>query len=652
MKIKTKFFAWFLALCLVVGMAGTAFAAETDRTYAPGRYVQNHSMWMRSAPMTESAQVGKLPKNSVAFVQEVLNDSWGRVEYDGVSGWVSLLYSEPLDVELTVAKLVPDAAAVDFAALKASGVNGVMLCAGYADAENAQQLRENDAFATLYDAALSAGLSVGAYFSAPVADAAAGAAAGQFAVDFLERTDVSLTLPVFLSLADAPDGTDLPAVAAAFVSALHGVGFHAGVYCTKAQADAYPAIEAEENGILWVSDPTAEGSPLEAAVLWEYGEATQDSPYALSLCYFDYPNVLSRSCVEGKHVPREAWVTLQAPTCTDAGKEVRYCIVCREIAEERDVAPLDHTPAIKPAVAPTCTGKGESESLFCSVCGRVLEAPELSPAAGHKWVAEEQTDPETGETTRGYTCSVCGLKMPEIYEGRLGDVTFDGNVTAADARFVLRAAVELEDFVQGGLEFVVADVNADGALTAEDARLTLRCAVNLEQLGALRVQLPDAAVLERLAPQQEEPTSEEPTSEEPTSEEPTSEKQREPSALAAAVVELAKKQVGKPFASGATGPDNFDNSGFVYYCFNENDVEIPRLTHEIIAVGTQVAREELLPGDIVVFYIDNEGEADFAGIYIGNDEFISCNTEDVPTGVRSMDLNYWTTHFLFGRRVA
>ena len=81
-------------------------------------------------------------------------------------------------------------------------------------------------------------------------------------------------------------------------------------------------------------------------------------------------------------------------------------------------------------------------------------------------------------------------------------------------------------------------------------------------------------------------------------EEPASEKQSEPSALAAAVVELAKKQVGKPFASGATGPASFDNSGLIYYCFNENDVEIPRLTSEFIAAGTQVTREELLPGDI------------------------------------------------------
>ena len=64
----------------------------------------------------------------------------------------------------------------------------------------------------------------------------------------------------------------------------------------------------------------------------------------------------------------------------------------------------------------------------------------------------------------------------------LGDVDGDGYVTAADARYTLRAAVGLEYYASGSREFDTADYNRDGRLTAEDARMVLRTAVQLEEL--------------------------------------------------------------------------------------------------------------------------------------------------------------------------
>ena len=60
-----------------------------------------------------------------------------------------------------------------------------------------------------------------------------------------------------------------------------------------------------------------------------------------------------------------------------------------------------------------------------------------------------------------------------------GDVDFDGEITAADARLALRAAVKLEDFAPGGPEYRAADVDNDRVLTAADARVILRRAVGL-----------------------------------------------------------------------------------------------------------------------------------------------------------------------------
>ncbi len=62
-----------------------------------------------------------------------------------------------------------------------------------------------------------------------------------------------------------------------------------------------------------------------------------------------------------------------------------------------------------------------------------------------------------------------------------GDVDRNGDVTAADARLALRAAVGLEKDIKAGTEaFAAADVDGDGVVTAADARTILRIAVKLE----------------------------------------------------------------------------------------------------------------------------------------------------------------------------
>lgn len=44
-------------------------------------------------------------------------------------------------------------------------------------------------------------------------------------------------------------------------------------------------------------------------------------------------------------------------------------------------------------------------------------------------------------------------------------------------------------------------------------------------------------------------------------------------ALAEAVIETARDQIGKPYRIGAEGPDKFDCSGLVFYIFDENGLD-------------------------------------------------------------------------------
>ncbi len=78
-----------------------------------------------------------------------------------------------------------------------------------------------------------------------------------------------------------------------------------------------------------------------------------------------------------------------------------------------------------------------------------------------------------------YTCSVC---THAVFGQPMGDVDFDGRLTAGDAREILRASVELTTLTPA--QAALADVDGDGVTGAGDARLVLRASVDLETINA------------------------------------------------------------------------------------------------------------------------------------------------------------------------
>ena len=60
----------------------------------------------------------------------------------------------------------------------------------------------------------------------------------------------------------------------------------------------------------------------------------------------------------------------------------------------------------------------------------------------------------------------------------IGDLNFDGKVTAADARLILRSSAQLQILTKAQMS--VADINGDGKVNALDARLALRKAAGLD----------------------------------------------------------------------------------------------------------------------------------------------------------------------------
>lgn len=125
--------------------------------------------------------------------------------------------------------------------------------------------------------------------------------------------------------------------------------------------------------------------------------------------------------------------------------------------------------------------------------------------------------------------------------------------------------------------------------------------------------------------------------------EPTAEKRT-------AVAKCAESLVGKSYKYGATGPDAFDNSGLLVYCFAQNGLTLPRKTGDIAQKGSAVEKKDLMPGDAVFFYNENPGAVEYAGIYIGDGRFVASNDEDSPVSIHSLNTSYFESRFLFARR--
>ncbi|MDO8698457.1 MAG: peptidase P60 [Pseudomonadales bacterium RIFCSPLOWO2_12_59_9] len=135
----------------------------------------------------------------------------------------------------------------------------------------------------------------------------------------------------------------------------------------------------------------------------------------------------------------------------------------------------------------------------------------------------------------------------------------------------------------------------------------------------------------------------------------TDEKPYQLPVLADSILDRGFELVGTRYRAGGTSTKTgFDCSGFVGYLFREEaGIKLPRSTREMINLDAPlVARNELVPGDIVFFNNRGRGRVSHAGIYIGDDQFIhSSSSRSGGVRVDSMDDRYWRSSFMEAKRV-
>ncbi len=108
---------------------------------------------------------------------------------------------------------------------------------------------------------------------------------------------------------------------------------------------------------------------------------------------------------------------------------------------------------------------------------------------------------------------------------------------------------------------------------------------------------------------------------------------------------------GTAYRNGGNDPSGFDCSGFVYYVFGQNGINVPRTVGELFRAGREVDTQRgLEPGDLVFFTTVSPG-ASHVGIAIGGDEFVHAPSSTGQVRVERISASYWSTRFVGARRV-
>ncbi|WP_418956621.1 NlpC/P60 family protein [Streptomyces tritici] len=111
----------------------------------------------------------------------------------------------------------------------------------------------------------------------------------------------------------------------------------------------------------------------------------------------------------------------------------------------------------------------------------------------------------------------------------------------------------------------------------------------------------------------------------------------------AAALNAAATQIGKPYVSGAEGPNSYDCSGLTQWAYRQAGVGISRTTYTQQNDGVKIGRSQLKPGDLVFF-----NSLSHVGLYAGNNTILHAPKPGAVVRYESMD--YMGT-FQFGVRI-
>ena len=116
-----------------------------------------------------------------------------------------------------------------------------------------------------------------------------------------------------------------------------------------------------------------------------------------------------------------------------------------------------------------------------------------------------------------------------------------------------------------------------------------------------------------------------------------------------AVIADAEKFLGLPYLWAGTSAFGFDCSGLVYTVYRAHGIDLPRDADPQSQVGTEVARADLQPGDLLFF--GSPGNVVHVAIYAGSGMFIHSPQTGQPVQYGLLASEPYNSSFVVARRV-
>lgn len=122
---------------------------------------------------------------------------------------------------------------------------------------------------------------------------------------------------------------------------------------------------------------------------------------------------------------------------------------------------------------------------------------------------------------------------------------------------------------------------------------------------------------------------------------------------ASEVVEYTKQYLGYPYVVGGKTPSTgFDCSGFTRYVYLNFGYSLGSTASSQTNIGTEITRDNLEPGDLILFQNEEKTKIGHTGVYIGGGDFI--HAANPQRGIVTDNLNtnsYYNERFVSARRI-
>ena len=119
------------------------------------------------------------------------------------------------------------------------------------------------------------------------------------------------------------------------------------------------------------------------------------------------------------------------------------------------------------------------------------------------------------------------------------------------------------------------------------------------------------------------------------------------------VVEFAKKYLGYKYVVGGKNPESgFDCSGFTRYIYLQFGYSLGATAAGQNNIGVEVSRENLKPGDLILFYDEGKTKIGHTGIYISNGDFIHSANPQRGVVIDNINTNsYYNERYIIAKRI-